>query len=169
MNTQTPKIIRGLLALLAGTAFAVTAQAAPQSGVELHTVATQAKVVTAADGSQHTEMVPAATVLPGTEITYTITYRNAGSKPADAVVVNDPIPAHMDYVDGSAQGTNTAIAYSVDHGKTWADALDKLSISNADGSSRTATARDCTDIRWTVQGAVAAGGEGSVSFRAVLQ
>lgn len=157
------------LFILGSALMALAAQAAPQSGVELHTAATQEKTTVAADGSKHTEMVPAARVLPGTEVTYTITYHNTDKKPADSVVVNDPVPAHMDYVDGSAQGANTVIEYSVDGGKTWAGSLDKLSVKNADGTTRTAMAKDCTNLRWTVKGSVAGGASGTVSFRAVLQ
>lgn len=157
------------LLLIATLAFAGTATAQSSGSIELTAKATQQKTVTAADGSKKTVMVPAARVVPGTVVTYTITYRNVGTQPAGDVVVQDPIPAHMNYVAGSVEGANTAIAFSVDGGKTWADSLDKLTIANADGSTRVANAADCTNIRWTVNGNVAPGASGKVVFRAVLQ
>jgi uncharacterized repeat protein (TIGR01451 family) len=162
-SIRIPVLVFGLLA-----AFAL--QAAPASGsIELQSVATQQKVTVEKDGSKHTEMVPAARVVPGTEVTYTINYHNVGAKPADDVVINNPVPAHMDYVADSATGANTTISYSADGGKTWAGTLAQLSVKNADGSMRPATEKDCTHIRWVVNGKVAPGAKGSVSFRAVLQ
>ena len=155
-----------VLALL--SAFAL--QAAPANGsIELQSVATQQKVTVEKDGSKHTAMVPAARVTPGTEVTYSVNYRNVGSKPADDVVINNPVPEHMDYVADSATGDGTTISYSADGGKTWAAALAQLSVKGADGSMRPATEKDCTHIRWVVNGKVAPGAKGSVSFRAVLQ
>jgi uncharacterized repeat protein (TIGR01451 family) len=164
------KSFRAPLFLLLGMLTALTVQAAPASGsIELQTVAQQQKVTVDKDGTKHTEMVPAARVLPGTEVLYTVNYSNTGAKPANAVVVNDPVPVHMSYVAGSAMGDNTTISFSVDGGKTWASSLDTLTVKNPDNTTRPATEKDCTNIRWVVNGNVAAGGKGSVSFRAVLQ
>lgn len=155
-----------LLGLLAASAL----QAAPANGsIELQSVAQQQKVTIEKDGSKHTEMVPAARVTPGTEVTYSVNYHNVGSKPAGDVVINNPVPQHMDYIADSATGANTTISYSADGGKTWAASLAQLSVKGADGSMRPATAKDCTHIRWVVNGKVAPGAKGSVSFRAVLQ
>lgn len=158
------------LVLLGGTlAMAGTAHAQSRGSIQLTNAATQAKTVVGKDGVKKTVMVPVGRVTPGTEVTYTITYRNIGDKPVDDVVVNDPVPAHMHYVAGSAEGASTAISYSIDGGKTWADALDKLKVADADGSTRAATAADCTNIRWVVNDQVKPGAKGDVSFRATLQ
>lgn len=145
------------------------AHAQAHGSIELTTRATQPKTVTDADGHKRTTMVPAARVVPGTEVTYTITYHNIGTQPAGDVVVHDPVPPHMSYVAGSAQGANTTISYSIDGGGTWAGSLAGLTVKSADGSTRPATAADCTNVRWVVNDAVAPGDKGSVSFRAVLQ
>lgn len=158
------------LVLLGGTlAMAGTAHAQSRGSIQLTNAATQAKTITGKDGVKKTVMVPVGRVTPGTEVTYTITYRNIGAKPVGNVVVHDPVPAHMNYVAGSAEGANTTIGYSVDGGKTWAASLDKLTVTDADGNTHVATAADCTNIRWVVNGQVAPGGKGSVSFRAKLQ
>ena len=162
-SIRIPLLALGLLAVSA-------LQAAPANGsIELQSVAQQQKVTVEKDGSKHVEMVPAARVVPGTEVTYTINYRNVGTKPAGDVVINNPVPEHMNYVADSAIGADTTISYSADSGKTWASALAQLSVKNADGSLRPATEKDCTDVRWVVNGKVAPGAKGSVSFRAVLQ
>jgi uncharacterized repeat protein (TIGR01451 family) len=168
---MTMKPIRIPLFLFFGLlSVAALAQAVTPSGsIELQAVAQQQKVTVDKDGTRHTAMVPAARVLPGTEVTYIINYTNVGTKPVESVVVNDPIPEHMTYVPGSVKGDNTTIAFSADGGKTWASSPSALTVTNPDGSTRPATPKDYTHIRWTVNGALAAGARGSVSFRATLQ
>lgn len=163
------KMFRLPLFAVAILLFAVAAQAAEPGSIKLQTIAQQEKVTVGKDGVKHTEIVPAGRVLPGVEVIYTIKYTNVGKKPADSVTVNDPIPEHMTYVDGSATGADTAISYSVDGGKHWSAMIETLEIDNGNGTTRSATARDVTDIRWVVKGKLAPGATGQVSFRAVLQ
>lgn len=157
------------LALLTLLGFAAVAQAQNQGSIQLINRATQAKTITDSNGNKKTVMVPVGRVVPGTVVTYTITYRNTGTQPVTGVVVRDPIPANMTYIAGSVEGEGTTISYSIDGGKTWADSLSALSVRLADGSTRSATATDLTALRWVVNAAVAPGDSGSVSFRAVLQ
>jgi uncharacterized repeat protein (TIGR01451 family) len=163
------KMIRLPLFALSLLLFAVTAQAAAPGSIKLQTIAQQEKVTVGKDGVKHTEIVPAGRVLPGVEVIYTIKYTNVGKSPAEDVVVNDPVPEHMTYVDGSATGEGTAISYSVDGGKHWSAMIETLEINNGNGTTRSATARDVTDIRWVVKGKLAPNANGEVSFRAVLQ
>lgn len=163
------KMLRISVLLLSALLFAAAAQAAAPGSIKLQTIAQQAKVVVDKDGSKHTEIVPVGRVLPGTEVIYTIKYTNVGNKPTENVVVNDPVPEHMTYVDGSAGGENTVITYSVDGGKHWSAMIETLEIDSGNGTTRSATARDVTDIRWVVKGKLAAGASGQVTFRAVLQ
>lgn len=162
-------MIRLPVLVLSTLLIAVAAQAAEPGSIKLQTIAQQEKVTVGKDGVKHTEIVPAGRVLPGVEVIYTIKYTNVGKKPAENVVVNDPIPEHMTYVDGSATGDNTAISYSVDGGKHWSAMIETLEIDNGNGTTRSATARDVTDIRWVVKGKLAPGATGQVSFHAVLQ
>lgn len=163
------KMLRLSLFAVSILMFAVAAQAAEPGSIKLQTIAQQEKVIVGKDGVKHTEIVPAGRVLPGVEVIYTIKYTNVSKKPAENVVVNDPIPEHMIYVDGSAIGNGTAISYSVDGGKHWSAMLETLEINNGNGTTRSATARDVTDIRWVVKGKLAPGATGEVSFHAVLQ
>lgn len=158
-----------LLLLLSGTLVAGAAYAAAGGSIELKTLAQQQKITVASDGTKHIEIVPAGRVLPGTEVIYTIRYRNVGKKAAGNIVVSDPIPQHMNYVADSATGKGTDISFSVDGGKHWASSPDKLEIDNGNGTTRIATAKDVTNIRWIVKGRLAPGANGSVGFHAVLQ
>src|SRR5512135_2756838 len=119
-----------ILALaLAGIA---SAQDAEKGKVELKMAAEKEVAVTGADGSKTMERVPAEKVIPGDLVIYTITYTNKGDKPAENLVVKNPIPEHMKYVDGSAAGENSVITYSVDKGKTY-DVPEKLTVKDAKG------------------------------------
>jgi uncharacterized repeat protein (TIGR01451 family) len=98
-------------------------------------------------GETELKRVPAAKVVPGTEVIYTITVSNVGDESANSVVVTDPIPENTTYVDRSAFGAGTKITYSVDGGKSY-DLAGKLKVKDAAGNLRAATASDYTHIRW---------------------
>ncbi len=108
--------------------------------------------------------VSEAKVVPGDIVTFSMTYSNKGKQPATGVVITDPVPEHMSYVDKSAEGKGTAIDFSVDGGKTYGSP-EKLRIKDATGKTRPALAQDYTHVRWVVKGAVAPGGSGTVSFK----
>ena len=100
-------------------------------------------------GETEVKRVPAAKVVPGTEVIYTITVSNLGDQAADSVVVTDPIPENTTYVDRSAFGAGTKITFSVDGGKSY-DLAGKLKVKDAAGKLRAATASDYTHIRWVL-------------------
>ncbi len=112
-----------------------------------------------------TKDVSEAKIVPGDIVMFAMTYRNNGKQPATGVVVTDPIPQHMVYVDKSAEGKGTAIDFSVDGGKTY-NSPEKLRLKDATGKTRPALAQDYTHVRWVVKGAVPPGGSGMVSFKA---
>ncbi len=120
------------------------------------------------DGQPIKKVVPAAKVVPGTEVIYVITYKNGGSEPADDVVITNPLAAELAYKNDSANGEGAVVDVSVDKGQTWG-LLARLVVVDAQGKERPAQAGDITNIRWTIEGAVPPGGEGQVSFRAVLR
>jgi uncharacterized repeat protein (TIGR01451 family) len=90
--------------------------------------------VKAADGTMHKERVPAATVVPGTEVIYVITYHNVGKQPAADVVITNPIPAELAYRPEPGPGPSAAPEVSVDAGKSWG----ALAIALGDGRRRQA-------------------------------
>jgi hypothetical protein len=73
----------------------------------------------------------------------------------------------MTYVMGSAVGQGTVITFSVDGGKSF-DRSENLVLTDTSGTSRVAEAKDYTDIRWTLDTALAPAATRSVSFRAKL-
>lgn len=135
---------------------------------ELKSEAFQDVAVKGKDGKVSKKRQAVTTAVPGSEVLYVISYRNGGAKPANDIVINNPVPAQMRYQAGSAEGAGTRVEVSVDGGKQFG-ALEALQVKGADGKPRAARAEDVTHLRWTVLGAVAPGKAGSVSYRAVVK
>jgi uncharacterized repeat protein (TIGR01451 family) len=145
-----------LLTLFASQVFAA---------IELKTVAEIEITKTDEKGKKKIKRTPATTVIPGTEVIYTITATNTGDKTAASISVKDPIPKEMIYVDDSAFGKNTVITFSVDGGKNYAKP-EKLTLKDSKGKPRQATANDYTNIRWAFQFELKPKQSASVSFKA---
>jgi len=148
---------------------AAPAPAQQQGGIVLTSVSEVETAVQNSEGKKEVKRVDAAKakVVPGDPVIFTVSYANTDTKPADRVVIINPVPQHTNYLDKSAEGKGAAIEFSVDGGKTYA-APEKLVVT-ADGKQRPAAASDYTHIRWTISKPLAPGAKGSVSFRAVLQ
>lgn len=144
-----------------------SARAAAESNPSI-VVKTIAEVETKVEGTDQVKREPAKKVPPGGAVIYTISASNTGSKPATDVVVTDPIPEHMDYIEGSAVGAGARITFSVDGGKTFA-AKEKLQVRGKDGATRAALASDYTHIRWQFEKPLAPGESRSVEFRARVE
>jgi uncharacterized repeat protein (TIGR01451 family) len=156
------KALYALPLLLAGT----IALAAPPA-IKVTQVAEVEKTVVAADGSKQTKLVPAALVPPGGEIVYTVKFENAGDKPANDVVVTNPVPEHMRYVANSAGGPGTEVTYSVDGGKSYA-APERLNVRGPEGE-RAATADDYTHLRFRLTNPLPPGQVAYARFRATVK
>lgn len=117
------------------------------------------------------KLTPPTKMVPGDESLFTVTYTNKTAKPAEKVMVTNPIPKHTRYKDGSAAGDGTDVVFSVDGGKTFATP-DKLTMAIKDKTGKDITrptvAADYTHIRWLVKQSIAPGQSGSVRFRAVI-
>lgn len=123
-----------------------------------------------AEGKKEVKRVDAAKakVVPGDTVIFTVSYANTDTKPADRVIITNPVPQHMTYIDKSAEGKGAVIEFSVDGGKAYA-APGKLTVTTAAGIKRPAAAADYTHIKWTITKPLAPGAKGNVSFRAVLK
>ena len=163
---MTFKTISGLLLvallLVGGNAIA------QQGAIKLEHKAEQWKNVIDENGAEQLQLVEATNVLPGEEVLFTVTYTNAGDSPAEDVVITNPVPGHMVYVDRSAAGDNTTIVFSVDGGKTFG-AAENLTVSAADGRQRAAVGSDYTHVQWVVDNDIAPGATGAVQFKAVVK
>jgi uncharacterized repeat protein (TIGR01451 family) len=159
-------VILGLALLL--PTWGMRALADTSGAVEIHAIAEVEVKTKGPDGAEQIKREPAKKVPPGGAVIYTLRAENKGAKPADDVVVTDPIPEHMDYIDGSASSVGTRLTFSVDGGKTWAP-KEKLQVRGKDGVTHTATAEELTHIRWQFEKPLAPGESRSVEFRARVE
>ncbi len=132
--------------------------------IALTTVAETEVTEVSAQGKKIVKRVPAESVVPGSEVIYTITAKNTGSEPADNIVVTNPVPAQTVYVEGSAFGAGSKIAFSVDGGKSYATA-GSLKVRDASGKARAATTEDYTHVRWTLTFSLKPGESAPVWYR----
>ena len=143
------------------------AAAAAQGHLDVQTTVQKREVFVNEAGESETRLVPAAVVVPGESVIYTITFRNVSGEPADNVVITNPIAEDLMYVDGSAFGAGMEILFSVDGGDTFA-AADELTIVE-DGEVRGAEASDITHVRWVMQNDLAVGAQATARFAAALE
>ena len=132
--------------------------------IELETISELEITEVNAKGEKKVKRVPAKTVVPGSFVVYTITAKNTGAEQADNVVVTNPIPKQVQYIDGSATGAGTDITFSVDGGKQY-EKPNKLTVKDAEGKPRPATAVDYTHVRWVFNSNLQPGQERAVSYR----
>jgi len=155
-----------LAAALLVCAFASQAQAQDEQGcILLKSTAEVAKEVVDAKGVKTVTMVPAEKVVPGVEVTWTVSANNVCKQPSEKVTINNAVPVHMSYVGGSAFGAGSDITFSLD-GKTFA-APAQLTVKE-NGVERAAKADEYKHIRWVFKGSLAPGATAVARFRAVL-
>jgi uncharacterized repeat protein (TIGR01451 family) len=159
--------------LRSGAAMAVAlfcaASALGEAGnIELRARAEKRVLMQAADGTARETYVPVAKVLPGDVVAYTIEARNVSPANADRVVITDPIPSEMKYLEGTADASGAELLFSVDGGFRF-DVPEKLTVVNEDGTSRPAVASDYTHVRWVFASPLAPAEQRSVRFLAQLE
>jgi hypothetical protein len=125
-------------------------------------------VETQADGTVVTRLEKADLIKPGENIVYTLDFVNTKSEPADGLVLAMPVPAEIQFAEGSAERSGTRVEYSTDGGESFSDRLG-LTVIGEDGQSRPATADDITAVRWTFNAAIMPGESGAVSFKGRLR
>ena len=118
------------------------------------------KVVEDASGSRETLVEPTS-VVPGDRLVFTTNYSNDTGLQVDNFVISNPLPQAV--VLTEARG----FAVSIDEGENFA-ALETLSVTSDEGTSRPAELADVTDIRWTID-KIAPGATGTVKFFAAVR
>jgi uncharacterized repeat protein (TIGR01451 family) len=116
---------------------------------------------------------PAGSQIPGTDLTYTITFTNTGGAAARSLIIADQIPANTDFKTGSAASTfpaglTVAVEYSNNNGSTWS-----YTPASGGGGAPAGYDRSVTNIRWRVSAGnlsqTAPNNTGNVSFTARIR
>jgi len=136
--------------------------------IRLTSTALQEVVETDAAGNRQVKRVAAKKIVPGDEVIYFIEFENTGAEAAENIVIRNPVPGHTRYKAGSAAGSDTGISYSIDGGNSY-DAPENLVMTEADGTTRRASAADYTAIRWIYNKALQPGDKSSVEYRVVIK
>jgi uncharacterized repeat protein (TIGR01451 family) len=165
MKTEM-KIKRALFAAVALTSMHVVS-AQEKGCIELKTTAEVEQEYVNEQGQKAKRLAPADKVTPGDQVIWTITAKNICEKPAENIVIANPVPQHMSYVANSAMGVGTVITYSLDN-KEFKDAA-ALTVRAADGSTRVAGADEYRAIRWTYSATFAPGATAFVRYRATVK
>ena len=98
---------------------------------------------------------PTGSQLPGTDLTYTVTFTNSGGAAASSFVIGDAVPANTDFKVGSVTnslgttGLTVVVAYSNNNGSTWT----YVPVS-AGGGAPAGYDRNVTNVRWTFSGSL---------------
>lgn len=150
------------LALLGCTA----AQAQDNGTLDVRTIVQKEEIVVADDGTEEKRLVVADMVIPGEEVIYTLTYSNVGQQPAENIVITNPLPSQLTYVEGSADGADASVEFSVDGGQNYGQTRQLTVATN--GIERPARVEDITHIRWVIADPIEPGEEGMARFRARL-
>ncbi len=157
-----------LVGIVLLVAMPLSAWSQSKGHIQLQSVAEVEQQVMNAEGKKEIRTVPAAKVVPGTEVIFAQRYENVSKETAESAVITNPIPEHMIYKDGSVQGRGTRITFSVDNGQSY-NIPAKLFVLDAAGREFPARPKDYTHIRWTFTHPLPSGAKGEVSFRAILE
>jgi len=163
---QSRRAVRMLTVTFA--VFLVSAAGSAHAQVQLDNTIKKVETFVNAEGEVERRLVDANSVVPGDELQYTVRFTNNGSQSVDAgsIVITDVVPAHTEYLDGTAFGAGTQIWYSVD-GEMYAPP-NELTVVN-DGVEMLASAKDYRSIRWTFAPALDPGDSGYISFNVRLK
>lgn len=116
------------------------------------------------DGTVSMTLEEPARVVPGDNLLFVLDYHNEGAEPAENFRVVNPLPDAVVFRDTNDAGAE----FSVDGGEHWG-ALSALTITGEDGAVRPATNEDVTHVRWILDRAIPAGGEGRITFRGTVR
>ncbi len=150
------------------TRVATAAPAAARPGcIQLRSTAETEQQTVDEKGAKVVRLVPAASVVPGTQVVWTVTASNVCDTAVGNVLIENPIPEHTSYIADSALGAGAAITFSLD-GKRYA-APDALTVRDANEQERAARADEYTHIRWVFQNAIAPSQVAIARFRALVK
>lgn len=132
-------------------------------GVKLASSVREEIVTIDTKGERKVKLTEPTSVAPGDVVVISIAYENAGTEPAANIVISNPVPEHLRFID-VRQGVGMV---SVDGGESFGALVD-LKVREADQTSRPATAADVTHVRWRFDQPLPPGASGAVAFAARL-
>ena len=156
------------LGLITGLMLLNSAAIAAKQGHLKVTSKVQKMVVVNHNGKKNYQFIPAKKVLPGEIVQYNTYFQNISNKPANNIMIVNPIPKHTVYLPNSTQGRGTNSQFSVDGGRHYGNA-GTLKVKGRDGRLHPAKPSDYTHIRWHYKGNLAPKAQQAVGFRVRLK
>jgi hypothetical protein len=152
---------RAMAVLAAGVAVTVPMAAQAADAVQLASDVFVERFQPAPGGRTARVLERAERLQPGDRVVFVVNWTARRGK--DFTVTN-PLPRSVSF-QGTAGGDEEV---SVDGGRTWGQ-LDDLVVREADGRLRHAVPEDVTHLRWRVPGAMAALGNGRMTYRGIVR
>lgn len=110
-------------------------------------------------------------IAPGDTILYVITAANTGDAVMKDPSIVDPIPAGVEYIALSAQGSNAKIQFSIDGGKTYSKWPVEYEFTNPAGKKikKQATTDMITHVKWDINATIQPNKSRELSFQVVVK
>ncbi len=154
--------------MLASLALAQALYAKESSPIKLTTKSYKEVLKVVKNGEKKIVYEDAKKVIPGDVVLYKNSITNNGNSRANDLVLNNSIPKHTEYIEGSAKCQKDCnILFSVDNGKSFKEPNKLYVVKN--GKKRLATAKDYTNVRWVLTQALEANSKTYVSFKTRLK
>ena len=113
---------------------------------------------------------PTGTQVPGTDLTYTVTFTNLGGAAAQTLVVIDNVPTNTDFKLSSESHTAPGgVTIAADYWDTRPPTPQWVTAPVSDGTAPAGYARNITIVRWTFTGNLATSATGTLSFKARIR
>ncbi|WP_232725743.1 hypothetical protein [Qipengyuania seohaensis] len=141
----------------------LTEAPSPTGSVKLSGDVMAVKVIADDTGAERTELVKPDLIVPGDRLVFGTDYANEGSEAVSDFVVTNPLPSAVRL----ASDADAGLTVSVDDGTSWGT-LSSLSVTEDDGSVRSATHADVTHVRWTIA-SIAPGASGRLEYPAIIR
>ena len=169
MTRRTSSILTFAIAVLAALpvahAQAQQGRPVPSTGP---TLVMSARNVTAADAAARGAARRDSTALPGDVVRYSMVFTNTTTGAITNVKLDNPLPAGLQYVAGSARSTraDAPAEFSADGGRTFAAQPMETVVVNGGRTTRPVPAERYTHVRWVIRGAVAPGATVTAEYAA---
>lgn len=132
--------------------------------------AVRVDLVQAADGTMVEKLVPADTVLPGNILEYTGSYTNISASSLIGLIVNGPIPASTNYVEGTQSVSIGAVFEVLIEGEDWQEIPAYKTVTDENGQPQKveASASDYAQLRWRLTEPLDPEGVAKTTYRVIV-